>query len=84
MGKVIDFPAKDDDDRGYLMTDDNDINGIYAENVCAMVDNGNVYLGTTGDRQIDDALLTSKENLNTFCLMWLAIFNPDVLKEDEG
>ena len=83
MGKVIEFPEKDDDDRGYLMTDDNDIDGIYAENVCAMVDNGNVYLGTKGDRQIDDALLTSKENLNRFCLMWLAIFDPDVLKEDE-
>ena len=83
MGKVIEFPIKDDDERGYLMTGDSDINGIYAENVCAMVDNNNVYLGTKGDRQIDDALLTSKENLNAFCVMWLAIFNPDVLKEEE-
>jgi hypothetical protein len=83
MGQVIKFPEVDDDDRGYLVTDDKEINGIYAENVCAMVDNGNVYLGTKGIDQIDDALLTSKKNLNDFCLRWLAIFNPDVLKYDE-
>jgi hypothetical protein len=79
---VIEFPVKDNDNCGYIMTDDSVIDGIYTENVCAMVDNGNVYLGKKGDNEINDALLTSKENLNTFCLMWLAIFNPDVLKED--
>lgn len=83
MGQVVNFPEPDEDDRGYLMADENKVNGIYAENVCAMIDNGNVYLGTKGVDQIDDALLTTEKNLNDFCLMWLAIFNPDVLKEDE-
>ena len=64
MSNVVKFPEVDEDDRGYLMTEENKINGIYAENVCAMIDSGNVYLGTKGVGQIDDALLTTKKNLN--------------------
>jgi len=83
MTNVVKFPEKDDN-RGYLMDDiTKKITGVYVENVAAMVQYENVYLGTKGDGQIDDALLTNKKDLNDFCLMWLAIFNPEVLKYDE-
>jgi len=48
-----------------------------------MVDNGNVYLGTKADDGIDDALLTNFEDMNQFCLMWLLINDPDVIKEED-
>jgi len=49
-----------------------------------MVDHDNVYLGTKADDGIDDALLTTVKELNEFCLMWLLIFNPEVIKDDES
>ena len=89
MSNVIkhDF-TKDDDTHGYITnnTDENNIKieGVYVENISAMVDNGNVYLGTKGDNQIDDALLTNMKDMNEFCLMWLCIFNPSVIVEDDS
>ena len=82
MGEVIEFLEKEDGS-GYL-TDDNckTINGIYVNNVAAMVEHGNVYLGTKADDGIDDALLTNLEDMNKFCLMWLLINDPDVIKEE--
>ena len=82
MGEVIEFLEKEDGS-GYF-TDDNckTINGIYVNNVAAMVDHGNVYLGTKAGDGIDDALLTNLEDMNQFCLMWLLINDPDVIKEN--
>ena len=65
------------------MCDENKITGVYVENIAAMTDYDNVYLGTKSDDGVDDALLTTKEELNDFCIMWLAIFKPDVMKNDE-
>ena len=48
----------------------------------ALVSYDNVYLGTKGEDGVDDALLTNKKDLNEFCLMWLLMFNPDVIKEE--
>jgi len=83
MGEVVEF-IQELDGSGYL-TEDNckKITGVYVNNVAAMVDNGNVYLGTKADDGIDDALLTNLEDMDRFCIMWLGINNPDVLKEDE-
>lgn len=83
MGEVVEF-LQEEDGSGYL-TEDNckTITGVYVNNIAAMVDNGNVYLGTKADDGIDDALLTSKKDLDRFCIMWLGINNPDVLKGDE-
>ena len=87
MSNVIEFP--DNNDRtGYVLTDsdkvegNSKITGVYVENILAMVDNGNVYLGTKGVEGVDDALLTNMKDINEFCLMWLLIFNADVIKED--
>ena len=81
MTNVLEFPTKDDNEAGYLI-DDRKVEGVYVNNIAAMIDNGNVYLGTKGDGGIDDAMLTSKEDLNEFCLMWLLMFDPDVIKDD--
>jgi hypothetical protein len=83
MGEVVEF-LQEEDGSGYL-TEDNckKITGVYVNNVAAMVDNGNVYLGTKADDGIDDALLTNLEDMDRFCIMWLGINSPDVLKEDE-
>ena len=80
MSNVIEFKPQEDN-AGYLITDKK-ITGVYVENVAAMVEYDNVYLGTKGEDGIDDALLTKKKDLNEFCLMWLLIFNPDVIKDD--
>ena len=87
MSNVIEFP-QNDDRTGYLLTDSEEtegnrkITGVYVENIAAMVQHGNVYLGTKGIDQIDDALLTNIKDINEFCLMWLLIFNADVIKEE--
>jgi len=88
MSNVIkyDFTNQEDGDSGYI-TDHTDtqnikIEGVYVKNISAMVDNGNVYLGTKGDDGIEDALLTNMEDINQFCLMWLCIFNPSVIVEE--
>jgi hypothetical protein len=82
MGKVIDF-LQEEDGSGYLTKDNcKTIHGVYVNNVAAMVDNDNVYLGTKADDGIDGALLTNKEDMDRFCIMWLGINNPDALKED--
>ena len=81
MGDVVELKPKDDD-TGYLLTGKK-VDGVYVHNIAAMINYDNVYLGTKGDDGIDDALLTNKKDLNEFCLMWLLIFNPDVIKEDE-
>jgi len=82
MGEVVEL-IQPDDGCGYVMDGDNKITGIYTKNIAAMVEHGNTYLGAKGEDGVDDALLTTKQELTDFCIMWLAIFNPDVLKEDE-
>ena len=79
MSNVIGFPEKDDG-TGYILTE-RKVTGVYVNNILALVDNGNVYLGTKGEDGVDDALLTSMDDINRFCLMWLAINDPDVIKE---
>lgn len=67
---------------GYLLNENNEIEGVYAGSIAAMVDYDNVYLGAKADDGIDEAVLTSIEDLNEFCLMWLLIYDPEVIKED--
>jgi len=82
MGDVVELKPKDDD-TGYLLTGKK-VDGVYVHNIAAMINYDNVYLGTKGDDGIDDALLTNLKDMDRFCIMWLGINNPDVLKgEDE-
>ena len=79
MNNVIELKPKDDG-TGYILND-RKVEGVYVNNIAAKVDYDNVYLGTKAEDGIDDALLTNKKDLNEFCLMWLLMFNPDVIKE---
>lgn len=81
MGEVVELNPESDS-TGYLITGKT-VDGVYVNNIAAMVNYDNVYLGTKGDDGIDDALLTNKKDLNEFCLMWLLMFNPEVIKESE-
>ena len=82
MGSVVEL-FDSEDGSGYVTSDNcKKITGVYVNNVAAIVDNGNVYLGTKANDGVDDALLTSLEDMDRFCIMWLGINNPDVLKED--
>jgi len=80
MSNIIELKPKDDG-TGYFLNDKT-VEGVYVNNIAAKVDYDNVYLGTKGVDGIEDALLTNKKDLNEFCLMWLLMFNPDVIKED--
>lgn len=83
MGEIIELIDRDDG-KGYITSDNcKKITGVYVNNVAAMIDNGNVYLGTKADDGIDDALLTNLEDMDSFCIMWLGINNPNALKEPE-
>ncbi len=80
MSNIIELKPKDDG-TGYFFND-RTVEGVYVNNIAARVDYGNVYLGVKCDDGIEHSLLTNKEDLNEFCLMWLLMFNPDVIKED--
>ena len=82
MSNIVEL-FEEDDGSGYLIKDNcKEITGVYVNDLAAMVDNGNVYVGTKAGEGIDDALLTNLEDMDRFCIMWLGINNPDVLKED--
>lgn len=83
MNNIIQFPVNiDNEDRIGYVTNGSKIEGVYVDNLAAMIDNGNVYIGTKGYDEINNATLTNMKDLNEFCLMWLLIFNSGVIKED--
>lgn len=83
MSNIIKHDFSHVNDRaGYLLNHDNNyakVEGIYVDNICAMVEGDKVYLGTKADDGIDDALTTTMKEMNEFCLMWLLIFNESVI-----
>ena len=82
MAEIIEFP-EEDDGSGYITNDNcKTISGVYVNNIAAIVDYDNVYLGTKAEGGVDDALLTNKEDMNRFCIMWLGINDPEALKDE--
>lgn len=76
---VIDlFP----DESGYVLTDDR-VDGVYNKDLAAMKMDGVVYVGQKSIDGIDSPVSMSVSDMNKFCLMWLCIFDPSVIKEDE-
>lgn len=77
----------DDNTKGYLLShkgkEPAKVTGVYVDSLSAMVEHDNVYIGTRVDGGIDNSVLTNMKDINEFCLMWLLIFNPDVIKEGE-
>ena len=83
MSNVIKFPQfEDEDDSSGYIIDGREIKGVYHENLSAMKDYDNVYLGIKADDGIDNAILTNVDDMNEFCLMWLLIFNSEVIVEE--
>jgi hypothetical protein len=80
MSNVIELKPKEDG-TGYLMDDNKKITGVYSGNIGAFTDYDNVYVGAKTEDGLDDTVLTNVKDMNEFCLMWLLIFNPDVIKE---
>jgi len=80
MTNVIELKPEDDG-TGYAVTDGK-ITGVYVDVIAAQVEHDNVYLGAKFDDGIGDPVLTNVKDLNKFCLMWLLIFDPDVIKEE--
>lgn len=79
IDNVIDlFP----DESGYVLTEDR-VDGVYNKDLAAMKMDGVVYVGQKSIDGIDSPVSMSAADMNKFCLMWLCIFDPSVIKEDE-
>jgi len=81
MTNIIKFPEIRDR-TGYIIEDKEKINGVYVDGLCAAVWDDTVCVGGKGNREITYPVMLSKSDMSEFCIMWLGIFNPEVLKED--
>jgi len=89
MGEVIKLNFKKSTDKsGYLM-DGSKIDGIYQGNLAACVDRSRreavCHIGNCGGEEMymHNPVELSIKELNEFCIMWLLIFDPDVIKVDK-
>jgi len=83
MGEVIKVNFTDiKEDSGYIM-DEGKIEGVYKGDLVAHNNKGNCYIGCRGDSEIYNPIQMSVKELNEFCIMWLAIFDPEVLNMDD-
>lgn len=73
------FPDKS----GYITTDTESgcvIDGVYMDELAAFKQDDTVYIGEKSKFGVDNAVMLSVKEMNQFCLMWLAIFDPEVIK----
>ena len=59
------------------------IDGVYNEGLAAFELDDAVYIGSKGAEGVDNPVTMTKESLNRFCIMWLAINDPSVLVSDK-
>ena len=88
MGEVINHDFLNTDENIGYITNDQDpknikIEGVYVDGLSAMVKNKEVFIGAKGIDKILNPTSLSLQEMNRFCVMWLCIFDPDVIKEDE-
>ena len=72
------------EDSGYVINGQ-EVDGVYKGNIVAVRksdSDSDCVIGLRGDSQVFNPIDTSIDDLNEFCLMWLLIFNPDVIKEE--
>ena len=74
---------KEEDNSGYTLTEDNKVTGIYVGDLAAIKEGDKVYLGEKIEQGICYPVVTTLEEMNQFCIMWLCIFQPEVIVEDE-
>ena len=84
MGKVIKGRFKPSDNSGYMLSG-RKVTGVYMGDLAAEKEvfssgeQANIFSKETG---VQITALSIKE-MNQFCLMWLCMFDPDVIKEDD-
>ena len=86
MTNVIDVNFGESEDKsGYSMNEDTkEITGVYCGDITAFqLEDGSVAIGTKTSDGVAQATLTSMDDINQFCLMWLLIFNESVFNEGE-
>lgn len=74
------------DASGYVTSDRNGkthIDGVYNEGLVAFELDDAVYIGSKGADGVNNPVIMTKESLNRFCIMWLAINDPSVLVCDD-
>ena len=80
MGNVIELNSSnkvDEEKEGYLLDDDGFISSVYTENIAVEKVSDHVMITTKPNAEI------TVDEMNTFCIMWLCIFKPEVIKEDD-
>lgn len=80
MSNIIHVDFGSNDESGYLLNEAK-VEGVYSGTIAAMSDDGAVYIGTKTDDGIDNVTESTMDEINEFCLMWLLIFNPEVIVE---
>jgi hypothetical protein len=79
---VINVDFKNESDEGYLLQGER-VNGIHVKSLTAVSQSGYIAIGGKGDGEITHPQILSMDEMNRFCVMWLCIFNPEVIKEDQ-
>lgn len=59
------------------------IDGVYNDGLVAFELDDAVFIGSKGAEGVDNPVTMTKESLNQFCVMWLAINDPSVLSTDQ-
>ena len=84
MGDLIEVDfSKDDCDCGYITDGEVAIKGVYVSDLCAnALDDEVAVIGEKINNTIR-GLSMPIDDLNTFCIMWLGIFDPESLSTHE-
>lgn len=84
MSNVIQVNFTDTkENSGYIMNG-HAVDGVYKSDIIAVRDQDSddgCMLGLRGDSQVINPVELTIDELNEFCLMWLCIFNPEVIKD---
>lgn len=74
------------DESGYITSEREGktrIDGVYNDGLVAFELDDAVFIGSKGAEGVDNPVTMTKESLNQFCVMWLAINDPSVLSTDQ-
>lgn len=74
------------DKSGYITSEKDGktrIDGVYNDGLAAFELDDAVFIGSKGVEGVDNPVTMTKESLNKFCIMWLAINDPLALSKDQ-
>lgn len=84
MNNVIQVDFSTVESSGYVMDDSGKISGVYHEGLAAMTGEGDAFVGAKTSDGIDCSVVTTIEDMNRFCIMWLCIFDESVISKDNN